>query len=80
MTVDIRLQMRAREILERHLRQARVADGALVVMEAGTGDVIAAVSAPVANPPAMRAAPPLRTNCWIAHATASIHRVRHSNW
>jgi cell division protein FtsI/penicillin-binding protein 2 len=27
-------------------------------MEAGTGDVIAAVSAPVANPPAMRAAPP----------------------
>ena len=58
MTVDIRLQMRAKEILERHLRQAGVADGALVVMEAGTGDVLAAVSAPVANPPAMRAAPP----------------------
>jgi cell division protein FtsI/penicillin-binding protein 2 len=58
MTVDIRLQLRAKEILERHLRQAGVADGALVVMEAGTGDVLAAVSAPVANPPAMRAAPP----------------------
>jgi cell division protein FtsI/penicillin-binding protein 2/cell division protein FtsW (lipid II flippase) len=57
MTVDIRLQLRAKEILERHLRQAHVADGALVVMEAGTGDVLAAVSAPVAAPPAMRAAP-----------------------
>ncbi len=58
MTVDIRLQMRAKEILERHLRQARVASGALVVMEAGTGDVLAAVSAPSASPPAERAAPP----------------------
>jgi cell division protein FtsI/penicillin-binding protein 2/cell division protein FtsW (lipid II flippase) len=58
MTVDIRLQMRAKEILERQLRQARVASGALVVMEAGTGDVLAAVSAPSASPPAERAAPP----------------------
>ena len=58
MTVDIRLQLRAEEILERHLRQAGVANGALVVMEAGTGDVLAAVSAPSVSPPAERAAPP----------------------
>ena len=58
LTVDIRLQVRAKEILERHLRQAGVADGALVVMEAGTGDVLAMVSAPVASPPAARAAAP----------------------
>ncbi len=58
MTVDIRLQLRAKEILERHLRQAGVANGALVIMEAGTGDVLAAVSAPSASPPAERAAPP----------------------
>ena len=50
MTVDIRLQMRAMEILEQHLRKAGVSNGALVVMEAGTGDVIAAVSAPLRQP------------------------------
>jgi cell division protein FtsI/penicillin-binding protein 2 len=43
LTVDVRLQMRAAEILERHLRQAGVGRGALVVMEAGTGDVLAMV-------------------------------------
>ena len=58
LTVDIRLQVRATEIMERHLRQAGAANGALVVMEAGTGDVLAMVSAPSANPPAARAAPP----------------------
>ena len=57
MTVDIRLQLRAMEILQQHLRKAGVANGALVVMEAGTGDVIAAVSAPSVSPPASRAAP-----------------------
>jgi cell division protein FtsI/penicillin-binding protein 2 len=57
MTVDIRLQMRAMDILETHLRKAGVANGALVVMEAGTGDVIAAVSAPSVHPPASRSAP-----------------------
>ena len=58
LTLDIRLQIRAKEILEAHLRQAGVANGALVVMEAGTGDVIAMVSTPSASPPAGRAAPP----------------------
>ena len=60
MTVDIRLQLRAKEILEQHLRQAGVADGALVVMEAGTGDVLAAVSAPVGES--------ARRACRAAHA------------
>ena len=58
LTVDIRLQVRAKEILERHLRQAGVANGALVVMEAGTGDVLAMVSTPSTPPPAVRAAAP----------------------
>jgi cell division protein FtsI/penicillin-binding protein 2/cell division protein FtsW (lipid II flippase) len=58
LTVDIRLQVRAKEILERHLRQAGVANGALVVMEAGTGDVLAMVSTPSTSPPAVRAAAP----------------------
>jgi cell division protein FtsI/penicillin-binding protein 2/cell division protein FtsW (lipid II flippase) len=58
LTVDIRLQVRAKEILERHLRQAGVLNGALVVMEAGTGDVMAMVSTPSTSPPAVRAAAP----------------------
>src|ERR1035441_4766892 len=58
LTVDIRLQMRAKEILERHLSQAGVLNGALVVMEAGTGDVMAMVSTPSTSPPAARAAAP----------------------
>jgi cell division protein FtsI/penicillin-binding protein 2/cell division protein FtsW (lipid II flippase) len=58
LTLDIRLQIRAKDILETHLRQAGVANGALVVMEAGTGEVIAMVSTPSANPPAERAAAP----------------------
>ena len=58
LTVDIRLQLRAREILERQLRTAGSQNGALVVMEAGTGDVLAMVSSPAAIPPAQRAAAP----------------------
>jgi cell division protein FtsI/penicillin-binding protein 2/cell division protein FtsW (lipid II flippase) len=58
LTVDIRLQVRAMEILERHLKQAGVVNGALVVMEAGTGDVLAMVSTPSTSPPAVRRAAP----------------------
>ena len=58
LTVDIRLQVRAKEILERHLSQAGVSAGALVVMEAETGDILAMVSTPSASPPAVRAAAP----------------------
>jgi cell division protein FtsW (lipid II flippase)/cell division protein FtsI/penicillin-binding protein 2 len=58
LTIDLRLQVRAKEILERHLRQAGASNGALVVMAADTGDVLAMISTPSAIPPAERAAPP----------------------
>ncbi|MEO8372661.1 MAG: FtsW/RodA/SpoVE family cell cycle protein, partial [Candidatus Solibacter sp.] len=58
LTVDIRLQLRAAEILERHLKQAGVSRGALVVMQADTGDVLAMVDAPTALPPSARTVPP----------------------
>jgi cell division protein FtsI/penicillin-binding protein 2/cell division protein FtsW (lipid II flippase) len=57
LTVDVRLQLQAKEILERRLREAGATNGALVVMEAGTGDVLAMVSTPSASPPAARNAP-----------------------
>jgi cell division protein FtsI/penicillin-binding protein 2 len=46
LTLDIRLQLRAREILERQLRAAQAQKGSVVVMDAATGDVLAMVSAP----------------------------------
>jgi cell division protein FtsI/penicillin-binding protein 2/cell division protein FtsW (lipid II flippase) len=47
LTLDIRLQVRAQEILERHLRDLGTRNGAAVVMDAATGDVLAMVSTPV---------------------------------
>ena len=58
LTVDIRLQLRARDILERHLRDAGAQNGSVVVMDAATGDVLALVSAPAPDPPAARTAAP----------------------
>jgi cell division protein FtsI/penicillin-binding protein 2/cell division protein FtsW (lipid II flippase) len=58
LTIDIRLQLRAKEILERHLRDAGTRQGAAVVMDSGTGDVLAMVSAPAPDPPGVRTAPP----------------------
>ena len=58
LTLDIRLQLQAQEILERHLRQAGFSNGAMVLMEAGTGDVLAMVSAPAVPQPAASSAPP----------------------
>jgi cell division protein FtsI/penicillin-binding protein 2/cell division protein FtsW (lipid II flippase) len=55
LTLDIRLQLRAKEILERRLRGAGNRSGAVVVMEAGTGNVLAMVSAPAPDPPGVRA-------------------------
>ena len=46
LTIDIRLQMRARDILDKHLRDTGVQDGSVVVMDAASGDVLALVSAP----------------------------------
>jgi cell division protein FtsI/penicillin-binding protein 2/cell division protein FtsW (lipid II flippase) len=59
LTVDIRLQLRAREILDRHLRQAGQPNGALVVMDSTTGDLLAMVSAPAPMPPGDRTAAPV---------------------
>lgn len=46
-SIDIRLQQKAAEILEKHLASAGAARGALVAMNAATGEVLALVSAPV---------------------------------
>jgi cell division protein FtsI/penicillin-binding protein 2/cell division protein FtsW (lipid II flippase) len=57
-TLDIRLQLRAQEILRRHLQQANKEKGAAVVMDANSGDVLAMVSVPEPAPPSARNAPP----------------------
>jgi cell division protein FtsI/penicillin-binding protein 2/cell division protein FtsW (lipid II flippase) len=56
--LDIRLQLRAAEILGRHLQQASKEKGAAVVMDANSGDVLAMFSAPEPAPPAQRSGPP----------------------
>ncbi len=58
LTLDIRLQLRATEILERHLRAANNRSGAVVVMDAVSGGVLALVSAPAPDPPGTRTAAP----------------------
>ncbi len=45
-TIDIRLQLRATEILQRRLGAAQKEKGAVVVMDARSGDVLALVSLP----------------------------------
>jgi len=57
-TLDIRLQMRAAEILRQHLKRANKEKGAAVVMDANSGDVLAMVSMPEAAPPVARNRPP----------------------
>jgi cell division protein FtsW (lipid II flippase) len=46
MSIDIRLQQRAARILQAHLKKLNRNKGALVVMEAETGDLLASVSYP----------------------------------
>ncbi len=58
LTIDIRLQLRAKEILERHLSTLHERNGAAVVMDAATGDVLAMVSAPAPDPPGVRTTAP----------------------
>jgi cell division protein FtsI/penicillin-binding protein 2/cell division protein FtsW (lipid II flippase) len=58
LTVDIRLQLRAQQILEQHLRSLGLRNGAAVVMDAQTGDILAMASAPAPDPPGVRTAPP----------------------
>ena len=50
LTLDIRLQMRARDILDRHLQEAGAQNGSVVVLDAATGDVLALVNAPEPDP------------------------------
>ena len=45
-SIDIRLQLRATEILTRRLRAAKRENGAVVIMNAQTGDLLALVSLP----------------------------------
>ena len=54
LTVDIRLQVRARDILNQHLRQTGTQSGSVVVMDAASGDVLALVSSPAPDPPGSR--------------------------
>jgi len=49
-SIDIRLELRAQEILTRRLASVGQDKGALVVMDAHTGDVLALVSAPAPSP------------------------------
>jgi cell division protein FtsI/penicillin-binding protein 2/cell division protein FtsW (lipid II flippase) len=58
MTIDVRLQVRAQQILEQRLRQSGESKGAVVVMSAATGDILAMVSAPAPDPPGVRRAAP----------------------
>jgi cell division protein FtsI/penicillin-binding protein 2/cell division protein FtsW (lipid II flippase) len=57
LTLDIRLQLRAQEILARELRAAGAQKGSVVVMDAATGDVLAMVSAPEPEPRGESGAP-----------------------
>ena len=53
LTLDIRLQLQAKAILERQTRH-----GAVVVMDAASGGVLALVSTPAPDPPGLRTAAP----------------------
>jgi cell division protein FtsI/penicillin-binding protein 2/cell division protein FtsW (lipid II flippase) len=58
LTLDIRLQLRAREILDRHLRDTTSRRGAAVIMDSASGDILAMVSAPAPEPPGARSVAP----------------------
>jgi hypothetical protein len=45
-SIDSRLQMKAAQVLQSHLRQLKKQKGAVVVMDADTGDLLASVSYP----------------------------------
>ena len=45
-SIDSRLQMRSAQILQTHLQRLNKLKGAVVVMDAATGDLLAAVSYP----------------------------------
>jgi cell division protein FtsW (lipid II flippase) len=55
MSIDSRLQIKAAQILQTHLQRLKKPKGAVVVMDAGTGDLLASVSYPWPDqmPPAL---------------------------
>lgn len=58
LTLDIRLQMKAKQILERRLLQTHNRTGSVVVLDSASGDVLAMVSAPAPDPPGVRTSTP----------------------
>ncbi|MBV8903055.1 MAG: FtsW/RodA/SpoVE family cell cycle protein, partial [Acidobacteriia bacterium] len=50
LTLDVRLQLKAEEILAKQLEAAKAEQGSVVVMDASTGDVLAMASAPLSEP------------------------------
>jgi cell division protein FtsI/penicillin-binding protein 2 len=58
LTLDVRLQLRAEEILTKDLKAAGAEKGSVVVMDAATGDALAMASVPAPEPPGERGVPP----------------------
>jgi cell division protein FtsI/penicillin-binding protein 2/cell division protein FtsW (lipid II flippase) len=58
LTLDVRLQLRAKQILDAQLQKTGNHNGSVVVMDAAPGDVLAMVSSPAAEPPGIRPAAP----------------------
>jgi cell division protein FtsI/penicillin-binding protein 2/cell division protein FtsW (lipid II flippase) len=58
LTLDARLQTRAGEILRKRLAAVRKTNGAVVVMDSASGDVLALVNAPAPDPPGKRTTAP----------------------
>ena len=81
LTLDVRLQLRAREILDQHLQKAGNLKGAVVVMEAASGRR-AGAGERARSRSARRAQRrrPRPMNCWTARATANIRPAPPSSW
>ena len=79
MSIDSRLQVKAAQILQTHLQQLKKQKGAVVVMDADTGDLLASVR--IHGPRRCRrrsVRTTASTNCSIARGTGCIHPGRRS--
>ena len=74
-TIDVRLQMRVTNLLQKKLEPAQKR-GALIVLDPDNGDVLALASFP--TPKAAEPATP--EELMDPRATANIHPARLSNW
>ncbi len=75
-SIDIRLQLRLGSILDRRMETAGT-KGAAVILDSGSGDVLAMASVPH---PVATAIPPRRTSFSIEPDTGSIRQVPRSSW